>query len=394
MQSYIGFIAFIILYALFNRLNPSPAFHFIKNIPYASFTQELSNKLSVGARQSPKNKPPPLDIPVGYLSAQNVKLMPFYQSLTSLWSFFLAGSFSLLICILFGALNLESSANLFCPLGIAVIFLVMRFGGMTSSNSEKNRKFSFYYALILSTIFYIVISRWSLYAVDPRPIALAQFKVSKFFVDIIFALFVFFILYSMCFPMLKYMHVVHSIKTLSYAVFKWEICQKAFKEVVGLKRNLIVYLYNLMPFVTVVFVFMRKFLLKFIQNDLYLDIAYIAAELVIAVIYMWLIRIQLRIILTDPYKYLTEFDKNRSHENSKAFQSALNRSLVMIPTYVISLSVYPMLIILCSILYFISYFMTGLSMEISRIVPLFILAAMDCVMGTNKVVSFLIPENN
>ena len=393
MQSYIGFIAFIALYALFSRLKPSPALHFIKNIPFASFTQELGIKLSVGARQSSKNKAPPLEIPIGYLSAQNASVMPFYDTLTSLWNFFLAGCISLLVCIIFGSLGLESSANLFCPLGVAVIFLVMRFGAMTSSNSERNRKFSLIYALILSIIFYITISKCSLYSIDPRPIVYAQFQTSKWIVNAVFAVLVYFIIYSMCFPMLKYMHVVHSIKSVSLSVIKWEICQKVFKEVIGIKRDLIVYLYNLMPITTILFVFLRKYLLKYVENDAYLDIPYIAIEVIIALIYIWLVRIQLRIILTDPYKYLTEFDKNRSHENSKAFQTALNRSLRMVPTYVIALSVYPMIIILCSILYFISYFMSGLAMEVSRIASVFIIAAMECIMGTSKIISFLVPDN-
>ena len=89
---------------------------------------------------------------------------------------------------------------------------------------------------------------------------------------------------------------------------------------------------------------------------------------------------------------LTEFEKDRSYEKSKAFQVALNRSISMIPTYLMALAAYPMLILLNVALYAISFFMSGLAMEISRIVPLFIIAAMEVIMSTNKLNSLYNPN--
>ena len=392
MQSYIGFIAFIVLFVLFNRQKTNPAINFITKIQTAVFTQDLSNELSVGDRPGSKNKPKPLTIPVGSISADAARKFPNFSTFSSLWSFFLAGLISMLFCIPFGAMHLSESANMFCPLAIVAIFIVLRFAGMTSSNSERNRKFSFYYSIILSTIFYMIISKTSLYSIDPRPIVYANFNFSKWTIDAVFAFFMMYILYSLCYPMLKNMHVVHSIKNLTLNIAKWDICTRVFQEVMGIKRDLIVGMYNLMPVTAILFVFMRIFLLKYIDNDLYLDIPFVIVECIYAFIYLWLCKLKLRIILTDPYKYLTTFEGKRSNENAKIFTQALNKSLDLIPTYLIALSAYPMVILLCSGLYGISFFMSGLACEISRIVPLFIITSAEIIMSTSKIASFLTKE--
>ena len=392
MQSYIGFVAFVILFIIFNREKSTPAYNFIIRIPIALFTKELSNRLSVGSRPNSKNKAEPLEIPVTMITKDKVSKLPFYSYFKAQWSCFLAGIISMFICIPFGVLGLTKQANLFCIIGIISIFIIMRFAGMTASNSLKVRKFSLFYALTLSILFYIILSNCSLYSIDPRPIILSEFNIEPRIVNIALSFSFSYIVYSLCFPLLKQVHVVHSIKTLSMSVAKWEICLKVFKEVNGIKRDLIVGFHSIIPIPTIVFIICRKFLLRFFDNDLVLDIIYLTIEALIAVIYLWLNKIQLRIILTDVYELLTEFEKDRSYEKSKAFQVALNRSISMIPTYLMALAAYPMLILLNVALYAISFFMSGLAMEISRIVPLFIIAAMEVIMSTNKLNSLYNPN--
>ncbi|EAY00302.1 hypothetical protein TVAG_179730 [Trichomonas vaginalis G3] len=352
------------------------------DLKFAQFTNDLLKEFSIGNKQTKTTEnPPPIRIPISSISQRVINYMYNIKLINSILAIFLSAMISLAICCCVK----PSMINNTIYFDICSIIVILYFGAATASNSSINRKTGLIFAFVFGLIFFVVISYLSLGPFDIRPLILSQISIPARLVNVITSLIATYIAYSLYYPCLKLHQIYRSLITLNYDIFRWQLCQEAYNLYKPFYRTIFKSIHRLTPFLTISFIAARWYLVHIPRLDMIADISYLSLQLLISIFLFLMTKPGLRLILNDPYKYLTEFDKTRNFDHGKRFFKVLNRSLDMLPNYATALVTFPLVVAFCCVVYGISYLMSGTSQEIARVLPLFVVAVSDLAISCNKI---------
>lgn len=377
-----SFFIFVACVLILVRSKHSLAEYLFDGIFFPMFTDETVKEYSIAAKQAKNlDNQPKMKVSVSYILKENVSKLPLFGTVNVLIAIIISTIVSVSVPCIFRLDTINDSIYL----SIVSIIIILYFGASTASNSHLNRKVGLIFALVFAIIFDICLTYFELGPFDIRPIFLSYFSLPKWLINIVASFIAAYIAYSFYYPCLKFHQIYIAFTSPNRNIITWGICTQQYEVYGYFSRQVYNFIHRLNPFLTLVFLVSRWYAVEYPHMDLYADIAYLSLQLLISIFLILKTKSGLKIILNDPYKYLTEFDQTRKFEHGKRFQNALNRALELLPTYAVALLSYPVLIILCCFIYGVSYLMSGPAQEFARVLPLFVVGVSDFVIACSKI---------
>ena len=379
------FIIFLLLFFILSLERFNPASSIFDNIIFPNFSKRIINKYQT---EKTKNLPK-LELTTIPFGKENADSLPFFKQLKYLISFIISCLISFFIfipiCYFLGENNGFNALTLICYI---TLFEICFASSNTASALYNNRKKSLIYSLIIFIITYSLIMRFSLDGLDIRTVINAYIDINPKLLNFLVSLFISLICYCFSNTALRYFEVFRVSTQIDKEVGRWRPCFETFKEF-GSKREILTTLYTMNPITTIFLFFGRRFVLQYDYDTLY-DLIYLIIQLSVSIFHLLNLKSFLQMLVNDTYRYLTNFEQNRTRENGKMFYHELNKQLTLLASNSIALISYSAAIIICSLMYIISLLFTNSFSIFIRVFSLFFIGLLDVLISCNKFATVVI----
>ena len=382
--SFALIFSFCLIFLLFSKQKYSPAPTLFADIIFPLFSKRIIEQY-----QSNKTKNlPKLDLTLIEFGRENAENLPYIKVLESLISVFISATLVTLVFTPVCFFLQLSEINVLAMICYISLFVICICAASSSSFQKRNRNNSILYSIIILLISYFILSKFPLDGLDFRPLINSFIVINPRLLNFCISLFIAFICYCFANPALRYFEVFRVSTQIDKEVGKWRPCFETFKEF-GARRETMTTLYVMMPVPTLLFFFLRRFVLKY-DHDTLFDLLYLTIQLFIAIFQTRNLRFFLKMLVNDTYRFLTTFEEMRSKENGEMFFNELNRQLTLLANSAIALLAYPLSILLCIVMYILSLFMNNLFGTFTTIFSVFFVALIDILMSCNKFATLVI----
>ncbi|OHT14414.1 hypothetical protein TRFO_15191 [Tritrichomonas foetus] len=388
----ISFLCSIILFALMQKTPLNRATSWIVGIKYMLIPKESLNKYSKPDKQvlSQKNKQTK-SLDIIYLKRKIVKEdllgMPYTNDLIYLWSSFLAGVGSLLVCISLGFLGIaavQNEVNNFIAVAFGFFFVFLRFGIVSSFNRAMHRRFAVAYGLLFSVLSFLILRRVGLGIFEFRPSLLLYLEMPQLFLDLIISVLLGILGYSLSTPMLYELFAYQMIKKKPAAIIPFDFASKYYNKRIPSLRRTTTSIFTFTPLVPLLIMVSSRFL-TMDHSDLIFSIIFFAIEVVFAILKLKSVKVKAQILTFNSYKGVIEYNYYRTYDFGKQALANLNRALLMVPVSEVALSIHPMMAIFFATAFASSFVMTGLTSIILRHTSLFLMTAIDFILAGYRI---------
>ena len=309
--------------------------------------------------------------------------LPFIADFKNMWTIFLTGVGAAAGCVILGLLNigaLKNQLNLFSYGELLVLILLVRIGISASFNRKMHRRFAIGYGVLMSALCFLFLEKVNLGVFEFRNAVLDLIKIQPMLLNVVASICIGFIAYSLSTPMLYELFAYQKLTSVKENIPQFEFAYKIYAEAQKFVRKVSVIAFRSTPFIPLILLFPLKYLTGY-NMDTYFTIGFVGFELILAILKLKCIHTNVQILTFDALKSVSIFDSKRSFKSGQNAQAHLQRSLLMIPVSGISLSIHPMLMILMSCSYISSFFMNGITQELTQRISLFMMLSFDFILS-------------
>ena len=382
---------------LLMRKNPlNRALDNISGIKYLYISKELMNVLCLIDHKKnsiPKKQPDLQDIHYNIVEiSKNPSGLPFLNHYVYLWAIFLSGILGQTISIILGPLkigNLQDQINGFALTSFSILIALLRIGMVTCFNRPLHKRFAVGYSILFTVLSFITLRRFSLGIFEFRPIFIDFFELPSLVIDGALAFVIGILAFSLSTPMLYELFAYQMAKENPSYIKFFSYANTFYLDVMRRKRLIIKLIYVLTPFIPVLAYFLSP-CLSFTSSDLAISIGFVVIECMIAISKLLDVKNKAQILMYSPLERVLTFNAKRTRALFKESDYTIERSVYMLPLSEISLSFHPMLMIFLSFIYASSFFMSDIQSMICRHFSLFLMAAIDFVLGGYRIFGMFI----
>ena len=327
---------------------------------------------------------------------QTLAGLPYLNLFQLLWTTFVTGLLSALICVILGFLpvpSLSHQVDLFVLPFLIAWLLFVRLGIVSSFNRPLHARFALTYALAWGILSFVVLRKMTIGVFDIRPVILSVFSVPGLALDISIACAIAVVAAALATPML-YELFAHQLLTgigprILHFQFAIEYYVKQCRTKVYSISQTVHMLTGVLP---TVLIFGLPHVRPF-NLELPIVLIFLVLEGAIALFRLISVHRNVQLCQLNSLYSLALFDKSRSVQAGKFAQATVERSLNLMPVSGLALSLQPMMILFAVCTTLVSFVMSGLFSVALRQASLFVIMLSDLLfLGYHIVAMFLAPD--